>query len=505
MPSLLNLFSLQKLTRTFAAALAVAAPIASAAIARAQGTAIAQQLLIAPGNVPYNGRADIRVALFRARTGGAALTGVVNINNLQVVNGIAPAVIDFGSTAALNGQPVWMLVRVRTPAGSSNPFQTLVRQPLVTAGRTLSNIAANVVGPTGPQGPAGPAGPQGAQGPTGVVGPAGPIGPRGPIGPSGPSGAQGATGPAGATGPQGPAGASARKLNPLWVGAKKWYLAEYSSGEAPILNTGTGSSAITFDGQWVWIARGFPSVALVRVNPKLRTATTFTPSLSSAPTKLVSTGTKLWMFNGQGVTPFDTTSNTAGSLISSPAGVDDAIFDGQFLWAVLSGTNQLVKMNASTGATISTYTLTSPRALAFDGTSLWVSERSAQRVARVSPSNGTVISRTTVGFNAGVLCFDGTNLWAFAADAGSGAVINASTAAITRTLTLGSAPIAALTDGRSMWALQAGQFSISEIFDLQSGQKVGDALDSGALTFGGAFDGVNVWLIPLLGSGPYLR
>lgn len=70
-------------------------------------------------------------------------------------------------------------------------------------------LAADIIGPTGPQGPTGPIGPTGPRGPIGPTGPQGkegqqgPRGVTGPKGEMGPQGDEGLQGPRGATGPRG--------------------------------------------------------------------------------------------------------------------------------------------------------------------------------------------------------------------------------------------------------------------------------------------------------------
>lgn len=477
--------------------------LATTPAALAQSTAIVQQLRVAPGGVPFTGQADLRFALFGAQTGGSILTPVVEVTGVPVVNGVCLASIDFGNRDQFTGQPLWMMVRMR-PTGSTRAFTLLPRHPLSIAGATHGAAGGELEGTQGPVGEAGPQGLAGPQGAVGAVGAVGPSGPVGPVGPTGATGPQGAVGPQGATGIAGAAGADAPKLNPLRVGANRWYLAYYAEQASGAITTGPGSSAIAFDGQHLWISLGFPSVSLMRVDPATRATTTFSLPLTTAPVRIVPVGSTLWLLSSQGLLPFSTSSNTSGSLIATGAGGTDMLFDGQSLWITGTANNLLFKASPSTGAELAAYALTSPKYLAFDGASLWVSESTASRIAKIDPTTGAVLTRVSMGVPTGVVTFDGTNVWAFGGSSGTCAVIAPSSASIVRTISMSGMAGAAVTDGRAMWVIEPNSSLGSEIFDLTTGVKLGTVRDSGGLSWGAAFDGVNVWVIRLL-QDPLIR
>ena len=162
-------------------------------------------------NQPANGAFDLQVNMFDAANGGNQAGQTVNINGLNIVNGLFVTSLDFGN-GVFNGTAYWLDIAAR-PSGNG-PFTPLSpRQPVNPAPYAL--YALTPAGPQGPQGPkgdtgaTGPAGPQGLQGLQGLTGPmgaTGPAGPTGPIGPQGPKGDKGDTGATGPAGPQGPQG-----------------------------------------------------------------------------------------------------------------------------------------------------------------------------------------------------------------------------------------------------------------------------------------------------------
>lgn len=495
-PMLLNF---RTLAASAALALALLAPAALTSAARAQGTAIAQQLIVAPGNVPYTGRADLRVALFRAQTGGSAITQVVELSNIQVVSGIAPAVIDFGSTSMLNGQPVWMLVRARTPAGSSNAFVTLPRQPLAVATAALKGVGGNLAGAQGPQGPVGPAGAQGPAGPQGPVGPVGLQGPRGPRGNSGPSGPAGTVGPVGAAGPQGPVGDPGRKLNPLRVGAKRWYpfIKDRVHGN---LSTSGGSQpgAMVFDGRYLWILQQAVGATaqsqLVRYDPRNATFQTFQPS-TAVGTRMILAGESLLISEPNRVLRFNVRTLTSQTPLSTSFQPSALAFDGRLVWA--GGGSQILRFDARTGASSTTLSgFGSVVAMQFDGTSMWVVEGTTNTVAKVDPTTGTVLSRTPVVTQPTIATFDGETLWV-ASPSTAIVGIDVKTGNVKGPVSLGNAPFQLVADGEAVWAV--GLFGSLDRLDARTLElTTPTAISISNAAPACAFDGVNLWFMTFL-------
>src|SRR5437899_4392338 len=161
--------------------------------------------------------------MFDAANGGNQAGQTVNINGLNIVNGLFVTGLDFGN-GVFNGTAYWLAIAAR-PSGNG-PFTLLSpRQPVNPAPYALYALTpagpqgpkgdTGATGSTGPQGPkgdtgatgsTGPQGPKGDTGATGSTGPQGPKGDTGATGPTGPQGPKGDTGATGSTGPQGPQG-----------------------------------------------------------------------------------------------------------------------------------------------------------------------------------------------------------------------------------------------------------------------------------------------------------
>ncbi len=197
---------------------------ASAAIAGTpQSGGITYQFVLRQAGQPYSGTADFEFRLYDGPHGtGASQIGPTISDTQAIADGTSNTILIFEqpppAPPVWDGNERWLEVRVRTPAGSANPFVPLTPWQKITTTPYAAYALSGNQGPQGPQGDQGPAGPQGPQGPAGATGPIGPTGPQGATGPQGPTGATGAQGPQGLQGPQGPQGpegASPFSLNGL--------------------------------------------------------------------------------------------------------------------------------------------------------------------------------------------------------------------------------------------------------------------------------------------------
>lgn len=115
-----------------AAAFAVALLLAIGGV-KAQGqTAFTYQGELTSDDAPLTGQADLRVQLFTAATGGSPVGTAIDLPNTTVTDGLFTALLDFAN-AFDAGQPRWVEISVRSPAGTGS-FTTLTpRQPLTPA------------------------------------------------------------------------------------------------------------------------------------------------------------------------------------------------------------------------------------------------------------------------------------------------------------------------------------------------------------------------------------
>lgn len=140
----------------FSAVISFICAVAAVAVAAIpQGSSITYQGQLKSNGVPVNSSADIRATLWDAAMGGAAVPGTptVQVNNVNVVNGLFTAALDFGS-GAFNGDARWIQIEVRTPHDPGNaaaftpltPRQALTSTPYALQTRGIVVNAAGDVG-----------------------------------------------------------------------------------------------------------------------------------------------------------------------------------------------------------------------------------------------------------------------------------------------------------------------------------------------------------------------
>ncbi len=78
-----------------------------------------------------NGATDIEFALWDSETGGSRIGSALIADDVAVTNGVFTVEVDFG-VMAFNGDPRWLEISVRSPAGAG-AFETLSPRQLVTA------------------------------------------------------------------------------------------------------------------------------------------------------------------------------------------------------------------------------------------------------------------------------------------------------------------------------------------------------------------------------------
>lgn len=480
----------------------------SAAVAQSS-TAIVQPVLVSFSDVPYTGTADFKFALYSRQTRGSLLTSVIEVPNVRVVGGVYNAVLDFGDASVFNGQPLWLMVRVRAPAGTTAAFTLLPRQPILTSAYAQFARSGGTPGPQGPQGPQGTQGPAGPQGPQGAQGATGTQGPQGPTGSTGPQGATGPQGPQGAQGPQGPAGAPSTSLNPLKVATLNWWQGNTAAPAISLGGTGAaGPQGVIFDGHSLWVSRG-TSGSVARINPDTGAVDATITGLSNAQV-VCWTGANVWVSNGSTIRPISTINNALGNAVSVPA--VDMCFDGQFLW--VSSGSTVTRRTADSGDFVigspnDTLTgMTFVSALEFDGTWLWVMDTSANVVHKVDPLSDPVAITHTVaapsGQNYRSMAYSGQYLWAglssqiVAIDPTTGSIVGSPISLAFEDL----APSKLVFDGTHIWSISSAGVTLSR-FDIAT--RTRSATFSGMNSATGiAFDGRQVW-VTNAGNGTLIR
>ena len=155
--------------------------------------------------------ADLVFRLYDAPAGGTQIGVSVPVMGHMLIDGRFTVQLDFGA-GVFDGNPRWLEIDVRSPAGSGSYVTLTTRHEVTASPMALFALAGNE-GPQGPEGPMGPQGPQGPAGPQGIQGPQGEPGPQGDQGVQGDPGPEGPMGPQGPQGDQGPPGDSHWLIN----------------------------------------------------------------------------------------------------------------------------------------------------------------------------------------------------------------------------------------------------------------------------------------------------
>ncbi|HEV2320371.1 MAG TPA: hypothetical protein VGV18_11510, partial [Verrucomicrobiae bacterium] len=126
--------------------LLLSAAMATAATARAQGTAFSYQGRLQNNGMPVNGNYDLTFTLYTTNVGGGAVAGPVTDSATAVSNGLFIATIDFGP-GQFAGNNYWLDISV-SPAGSNTFTDLTPRQPILpTPYAMMANTASNLLGP----------------------------------------------------------------------------------------------------------------------------------------------------------------------------------------------------------------------------------------------------------------------------------------------------------------------------------------------------------------------
>jgi hypothetical protein len=130
----------QRFVRTLFAASALALATAGGALAAPLDSEVTYQGELNLNGAPVNNTADFRFRLFNDPVAGAAQTGNIAVNNVQVVEGVFTVEIDFGFDVFQDDEQLFMEIQVRSPAGAGlftilSPRQKLTPSPVSSAAR----------------------------------------------------------------------------------------------------------------------------------------------------------------------------------------------------------------------------------------------------------------------------------------------------------------------------------------------------------------------------------
>jgi hypothetical protein len=159
-------------------------------------------------------------------------------------------------------------------------------------------------------------------------------------------------------------------------------------------------------------------------------------------------------------------------------------FDGANMWVGNTGSANVTKLSASTGAVLGTYPVASnPQGLAFDGTTMWVTNLVGNSLLS---SSGSILATYTISGPTDVV-FDGLHLWVV-----RNSVTKLTTGTAVGTYAVGSNPLDAVFDGTSLWVSNCSGNSVTKLAVSNGAVLATDPV--GNSPFGLAFDGANIWV-----------
>lgn len=440
------------------------APQSASAQALTQGT-ITQPFVITQNGQPYNGRVDLRLHLFTARTGGTRLGNFVQLTNVQCVNGIVVPTATFPSNG-FDGSARFIQVNWR-PTGTTEIFRLAgERTAVLVSGYSQFNFGGN----------------SGAQGPAGPAGPTGPAGPAGAAGPAGTAGAQGEPGPPGTS------------LNPLRLSTLRNVAIE--SGPAFRINLGSLDlpGFPCTDGQDIFVPLGGAS-SVLQINGR-SSRVVETHSVGNQPRHVAYDGTRIWVATVNGVSRIN--------LDADPVTVDNYVvgasnsliaFAGGYVWVASETTDAVYVLSSADGSLLTQFAIPDPSGIAPDSGGVWVSSRSTGTVVRLIRTDASPVATVATGGSPGAITVVGSVI--YVGDTLANAVYSfANTGTGNITTTGVASPVS--------WLIYDGQFLYANFSTgILQAYRLPDFADAGSVALGAGgiasvFDGRSIWGVSIV-------
>jgi Putative Ig domain len=238
----------------------------------------------------------------------------------------------------------------------------------------------------------------------------------------------------------------------------------------------------------------------------------------NAPDAIASDGTHVWVVNS-GDNSVEELDASTGDLVQTLSGgnygfsePDAVVFDGSHIWVANQYPSSLTEIDASTGTWIQTlstgYDLVFPQAMAFDGTDIWITDEGAlNEVIEINASTGALVNEFENSLynnyyfdGPSGVATDGSDVWITNQSSNTITEIDAATGALVRVIQNGSYGISdpttlAYGDG-SLWIPNRDGSSITEL-DASTGGLI-QQLSGGSYGFAEPesllFDGSNLWV-----------
>ena len=266
---------------------------------------------------------------------------------------------------------------------------------------------------------------------------------------------------------------------PIQVTMLRWF----STNKTTSFVTCANPQGVASDGPHVWVAcRGANSIQEFNaING--RPLRTITDSVDLAtPEHLVFDGKNIWVSNGNisrgmltKVRANDGTILNTYAVGSGPYGM---VFDGASVWVANYASNNLSKVNTSTGRVTNDISLTGchvPDALGFDGSHIWVNCVNDTTVQMLD-LHGAYLQTVKVGSHPYNFAFDGSNIWVVNVTGNSVTkIISTVTGScpnppcVVGTYSVGAHPQGVAFDGKYIWVSNLDENSITKLLASDGG------------------------------------
>lgn len=196
-----------------------------------------------------------------------------------------------------------------------------------------------------------------------------------------------------------------------------------------------------------------------------------------SPRGVASDGAHIWVacqsanaiqeFNASDGHPLRTITDSID--LASP---ENLVFDGKNVWVSNSSVNRgmLTKVRADDGSILGTYAVGSgPYGMVFDGASIWVANYKSNDLSKVNVSSGVVTNdiRLQNCYLPSALGFDGSHIWVNCGRDKSVQELDLK-GALLRTVAVDSNPYNFTFDGSNMWVVSVTGNSVTKISGMQT-------------------------------------
>ena len=213
---------------------------------------------------------------------------------------------------------------------------------------------------------------------------------------------------------------------------------------------------------------------------------------------LYADGTYIWVA-AYGSNQVERINPTTGAVVGSPIAVGanpcHFVQVGNHLFVASTGSNTVTDINPTTATVTRTITLTGSgiSGLAYDGTNMWATSYSSSKVERFNPSTGAIVgSPISVASNPGMLLLVNGHVYIPGSGSGNITDITISTLSVSTITTSGSNMASIAFDGASLWATA---FSSAKVFRIDpSTNSVISSSNVGSQPTNVIYAGSSIWV-----------